>query len=365
MDTQIKKVSWLELFYDLVFVALIAQLTYEVANHHTTFTDLYTVGLVGYMTFVAWWGTTVNRNLQDSEGFTDRILIQIQMLFAFLMSITLPGMFEGIVAPFFLSFAAIKALQIYMALRFHRQYPERVPKTKNVLYSIEIATLLWFLAAFAPLPFTYIVASMALMLDIFGPMTKGEGNTTIMLNVGHMQERLGLFLILVIGESMLVVALANTAAATGFERPAIVLSGIIMMIGLWWAYFHHLENCGEGKRPKSLFLYLHAHGFLFGGIVLQAAAYKNLLKHDDYVLTDHLLLVAGLIVVSGTLTIIRAMLEGSFKNLVQGRLHYAIFGIPILGYVGYYFQNSALSLGLLTLWMVLITFIDIKKRACP
>ena len=77
MESRVKKVSWLELFYDLVYVALIAQLTYEVAKHHTTLFDLFTIGLIGYMIFVAWWGTTVNRNLQDSEGYLDRILVQI------------------------------------------------------------------------------------------------------------------------------------------------------------------------------------------------------------------------------------------------------------------------------------------------
>ena len=112
-ETQ-KRVSWLELFYDLAFVALIAQLTYTVADHHTEIMDLFLVGIVGYMIFISWAGTMTNRNFRDTETTKDRLLIQLQMVFAFLMSITLSGVLEGELWPFLLSFVAIRIIQIKM-----------------------------------------------------------------------------------------------------------------------------------------------------------------------------------------------------------------------------------------------------------
>ena len=193
MFEQIRHASWLELLYDLVFVALIAQFTYIVSSHHTTIMDLLTVGLVGYMIFIAWWGTTVNRNLQDSEDHLDKLLVQMQMLPVFLMSLAMADVFAGNLLGFFASFALLRAIQIFLLLRLYRINPKQAPRTKNVLHGIAVATLLWLGVGFVSLPFAYVLAFSALAIDILAPLSIGKGNVPRMLNVSHMQERLGLF----------------------------------------------------------------------------------------------------------------------------------------------------------------------------
>ncbi len=361
MNEEIKKVSWLELFYDLAFIALIAQLTYAVADHHKSFTDIFLVGLIGYMIFIAWLGTTVSRNINATESTRDKLLIQLQMVLAFFMSLTLPGMFEGDLAPFFLSFALIRALQLYIVRLGYKERPEEAPKTKNVFWGSATATALWCIAGFITLPYAFIIASMALVIDILSPLTKGEGNTTRMLNIPHLQERLGLFLILVMGESMLVVALANTVTSLGVAQPIIVLSGVILMIALWWTYFGYLEKCAEGRRPNNMLLYLHAHAFLFGGVVVLSAAYKNFLKHEELLMSDQLLLTGGVLLISCTMIIIRNTLET--KNMMRtGAMRAMAIGIPLVGYIGYQTGEIVYSLALTTLWVTLAAIYDERKR---
>jgi len=53
MPVELKRASWIELFYDLAYVALIAQLTYLVADYHTTPYDWLNSGIVAYAIFVA------------------------------------------------------------------------------------------------------------------------------------------------------------------------------------------------------------------------------------------------------------------------------------------------------------------------
>lgn len=275
MTAVLKRASWLELFYDLAYVALVAQLTYLVARYHGSIEEILLGVLLSYMIFVAWWGTTANRNMQDSEDTTDKLFIQLQMLIALLMSISMPGVYEGDPARFFVLFAIIRLVQVVMMLRMYAMFPDEAPPTKNIAQGIIAAAILWYFCAYLSMPLMLIVAFCALVIDIMTPLTTGEGNTVRLLNVNHLQERLGLFLILVIGESMLVVAITSTAAQVAAVEPYVVLSGMIMMISLWWMYFEYLERCGS-RRPH-FFSYLHSHAFLFMGIILMAAGFRNVL----------------------------------------------------------------------------------------
>ena len=359
MSESLKRASWLELFYDLAFVALVAQLTYLAADHHNSLTDLLNIFLLGYAIFIAWWGTTANRNLQDGEDIKDKLFIQLQMVGAFLMSITMPGVFEGDVGGFLTAFALVRGLQILMILRLYRLDPERRPKTQNILHGIMIAAGLWVLSGFFESPYAYIIAFSALALDILTPLTKGKGNTIRMLNVGHLQERLGLFLMLVIGESMLVVALANTAISVGVVQPALVFSGLIIMIALWWVYYYHLEQVGEGVRPNNLFLYLHAHGFLFGSIILLAAGYKNLLKHGDPYTADFLLITAGLSGLVVTQAVIRNALHGRLRRLTYVSTGITV-GIIVSAYVAIMHDFMLEAIGFYTALMVILALVDTR-----
>lgn len=280
MHFDMKRVTWLELFYDLAFVALIAQLTYLIADHHSSISDILNIFIVGYTIFIAWWGTTVNRNLQTTESTTDKLLVQVLMVGAFLMSLTMPGVFAGSYVGYFGMLALLRFVQVGTMFRRYRLHPDMAPQTYNIVQGTFIAGLLWLASAFAIDPFHYILAFTALALDVFTPLTTGKGNTVTLLNVDHLQERLGLFLMLVIGESMIVVALANTATTLSLIEPLFVFGGLGTMIMLWWVYYVGLERY-HGVRPRYLFYFLHAHGFLFGSVVVLSVGYKFLLGGKD------------------------------------------------------------------------------------
>ena len=361
MPADIKRASWLELFYDLVFVAIIAQLTYSIANHHTTLLDFIHIIFVLYAIFYAWVGVTVNRNLNDSEGHFDRILIQIQMVFAFFMSLSLPEVFEGNLGGFALSYALIRFVQLYMTLRGYRLDPENAPKTKNIVQGMTIATLLMISIIFIPSPYIYVIALMWGLLEWFNPVAKGRGNKIRYLNVYHLQERLGLFLLLVIGESVLVVGIANTIENIGAANPAIIFSSLIMMIAFWWTYFGHLEKCGEGVRPRNLMVYMQAHVSLILGIILIAAAFKNMLKHVELITADLLLLVTGVFLFALMSYVIRGELDMNKKKRT-GIMKFLIVSAPITGYLVYLSKSVTVTVIVMSGMVALWAFLDEKRR---
>lgn len=324
MIEDLKRASWLELFYDVAFVALVAQLTYLAYDHHHTITDLYTIFLVGYTIFIAWWSTTANRNLQPTETGLDKFFIQLQMVVAFCMSLTMTPVFFGDYLGFFLTFGILRLIQAFMLVRMYYLHPSTRPATYNLLEGVFVGSILWIATAFVPAPYHFVVAGTALLVDILTPLTRGKGNNKRYLNVYHLQERLGLFLMLVIGESMIVVALSNTADSFSLIETSIVFSGLFMMIAVWWLYFEHSDS-QSGVRPQSLFFFLHAHAFMFGSIILLSVGYKLAITAPRS-LEAFTFVAAGSLGVAVTLTVIRLMIHER-----QARATKMVIGLFCLG----------------------------------
>lgn len=329
-EATLKRATWLELLYDVAFVALIAQVTYLASDYYYSVLGLVHVFIIGYTIFLTWWSATVNRNLQERETTTDKLLVQVQLMGAFLMSLTMPGVFEGEYTGYFAALAFVRLLQVGMMLRLYRLHPSLNPPTKNVVQGIFIAAILWLISGFLIDPYHYIVAGAALLLDVLTPLTKGKGNGIRLLNLHHLQERLGLFFILVLGESLLVVALANTAASLDALRPTILFSGLIIIVALWWLYFEYMERCAGDRRPQQFFLYVHAHGFLFGSIILLAASFKNLLKHGETNTSDVGLYIFALAAIALCLFLVRCALNGFGQTWSALGRELVLFVITIL-----------------------------------
>jgi len=334
MENSQKKASWLELFYDIAFVALVAQLTYLAYEYHQTPLDLVNIFLVGYSIFIAWWAATTNQNLKPTETTKDKLSVQVQMVGAFLMSITMPHVFEGQYFGFFATLGLLRFVQAGMVWRIYRNHPESRPTTYNILQGFVVAAGLWVLSAFMPPYYNYIFAFAALAVDILTPLTTGKGNSTRYLNVGHLRERLGLFLILVMGESMIVVALTNTAAELNITEPTVVFSGLGMMIALWWLYFGYSDR-HQSVRPRNLFIFIHSHGFLFGSIILLSAGYKMAIEQVDSVASGWFVGV-GATGVLVSLTLIRLMLnERMFSIILRTGLFLVVTAGVLLATVTY------------------------------
>lgn len=352
-----KRASWLELFYDVAFVALVAQLTYLMAEHHHSLHDFLNAFIIGYAIFIAWWGTTANRNLQPTENRTDKLVIQLQMVGAFLMSLTMGATFAGEYFWFFITFGFVRLLQAAMLVLMYYRHPKTRPVTYNILEGILAGAVLWITSGFLPDPWHFIAAVAALAIDILTPLTHGRGNTIRYLNVYHLQERLGLFLMLVIGESMIVVALSNTATSLSITQPAIIFSGLGLMIALWWLYFEDMDR-HQGTRPKNLFVFLHAHGFLFGSLILVSVGYKLLLEGVNE--TGLLFVFAGVIGISVTIGLIRATLYSLYgRAVIISGIIFILF--CILGVLGLMNGRVIESVVMTSMLFGLIAVLDEKE----
>ena len=357
------RTSWLELFFDLVFVALVAQLTYDFSHHHHTLEDFMQVGLVGYMIFLAWMLTTANRNIRQDEDLIDILAVQAQMVMVMIMSLSLPQAFGDYSWLFFGAMAITIFIGVGLIRRMYVLHPEKRPKTLNVSWGFFLAGCLWLLAGLFPTPYLYIVAGAALVLNILAPMTKGAGNQTLMMDMDHLLERLGLFLLMVMGEAVLVVALVNSAAGKfDLHHLVIVLSGLMQMIALWWWYFPYIHNHAQGKRAIWFQLMLQTHGFLYGSLILIAAGLKILVENPDSSLNNMWIFLAGIMLLVTTFNIIRATLTHHPLQSVKSVLGFVLGIGALISFCIYHQWPAYVMVPVVTAWLLLYVALDYRKH---
>jgi len=258
-------VTFLELFFDLVFVAVIAQLAHRLAEHP----DWSGVGWFVFL-FYAVWSSWINgtyyHDLHTTNDLSIRLFTFAQMLAVALMAVhagQVPG--DGTIG-FAIGYTANTFLLVVLWFRTGVHDPSHRPA--SVPYSIAylISAILFGLSIGVEAPLTYWMWALALLSEGIGyytalnrwtPPESQPGDAVIAASVSLI-ERMGLFVIIVLGE--VVVGSVNGMAELiplDPDEMVIGLSGMLVAIGLWWLYFDLVSHRRPVSRFTQAWLFLH------------------------------------------------------------------------------------------------------------
>lgn len=321
-------VSPLELFFDLVFVFAITQLSHYLLAHHTLAGALQTL----VMFLAVWWAwiyTAWATNWLDPGRAPVRLVLLVVMLLSMVMSSAIPVAFGPGGLAFALAYAAIQVGRtLYTA--WAREGLGR-GSTKNMLRAtlyFVTSAVLWIAGGLDADPDRRLLWWLAaLAIEFSGPSTffyvPGLGRSTIndwSISGAHMAERCGLFIIIALGEGIIV---TGATFAELDPSPATVLaflSAFISSVAMWWIYFdvgarRGSELIEHDDRPGLIGrqAYTYGHIPIVAGIVVIAVADEQVLVHPSGHLEPYY--VAAL--VGGALLFIcGAML---FKRMTSGQ----------------------------------------------
>ena len=257
--------TFLELFFDLVFVAVIAQLAHRLAEHP----DWSGVGWFVFL-FYAVWSSWINgtyyHDLHTTNDLSIRLFTFAQMLAVALMAVhagEVPG--DGTIG-FAIGYTANTFLLVVLWFRTGVHDPSHRPA--SVPYSIAylISAILFGLSIGVEAPLTYWMWALALLSEGIGyyialnrwtPPESQPGDAVIAASASLI-ERMGLFVIIVLGE--VVVGSVNGMAELiplDPDEMVIGLSGMLVAIGLWWLYFDLVSHRRPVSRFTQAWLFLH------------------------------------------------------------------------------------------------------------
>lgn len=315
-------VSYLELFFDLVFVFAITQLSHFFGHH------LDWLGFAeGLMLFLAlWWSwiyTTWVTNWLNPDRLPVRLMLLALMVLSLGMAVSLPKAFAGTGLYFALCYVALQlGRSIWVALAFRR---EGAPNALNML-----RITIWFCLS-APLWVGGAVAGgwvqlgcwlAALAIEYTGPFMlyrvpwMGHANVSDWdISGSHMAERCGLFIIIALGEGIVVTGASFAQGSGDAAHIGALLIAFLTSALMWWLYFDLGAERGTrliaghaqvGRIARNAYTYLHMPIVL--GIVIAAVG-------DALLLADPLLpATANLIAVQSGGAILFLVGLGLFKR---------------------------------------------------
>jgi low temperature requirement protein LtrA len=262
-----RKISWLELFYDLVYVAVIGQLTHQLAANPTWHTAGYSF-LIFSLVFWSWVNGSQYYDLHGDDSIRTRLLTFWQMAAVAAVAITIPGVFAGDTRGFSITFAIIEILVTYLWWSVGLYDPSH--RVYNKFYSLyySIAFILLIVSVFTTGQVTIVLWVIALLLNLTAPLATARIVIRVLKERKQPEfsasativERFGLFTIIVLTESIL--GTVSGVADIKDKQPAvwiIFITGILIAFLLWSIYFDMTseQETKKGYRYMQWLVFLH------------------------------------------------------------------------------------------------------------
>jgi low temperature requirement protein LtrA len=257
--------TWLELFFDLVFVISIAEVVHTLEDYHTLSDFLGTAGL-----FVAvWWawvGYTVYADRFDTDDLLHRVLVLAGMLAVIAMALSVHDALHGGAARFALTFVAVRGIVLLLNARARRHAAAARPLLNLYLVVFSIGASLWLVSVFVPEPARYVLWGVALTIELSAPWVGRHQIAKAPIHASHLVERFGLFTLIVLGESVISVAQGAADVDWTVRALAAAVGGFVAVACLWWLYFDRIDD-GAIRSVLQGLVWNYAHLPLLAGLV--------------------------------------------------------------------------------------------------
>jgi low temperature requirement protein LtrA len=284
-DFEDKRVAPLELFFDLVFVFALTQVT-ALMSTDPSWTTLGQGMLVLAALWWAWGAYAWLTNYIAAEEDRERLLM-LTVMGAFLVTaLAVPGAFGDDALVFAIAYATARWLHIFIFAEANDDV-DAGDAIRRLARTAVPAPALLIGAAFLDGTPQALVWILALTTDFAGPFVFGVRGFRV--SPGHFAERFALIVIIALGESIVAI---GTGLHGELDLGTVVaaLLGLVLAFGLWWAYFdvvavvserHFREARGEHRLRIARDSYSYLHLPMIAGIVLVALGVKKTLAHVD------------------------------------------------------------------------------------
>jgi low temperature requirement protein LtrA len=287
------RVSNTELFFDLVYVFAVTQLSHSLHEHLTGRGVLQTLVLF----LAVWWAwnyTAWATNWVDPEHGAVRLLLVCLMLLSLVMSAAIPEAFHSRGLPFALAYVGLQVVRsAFMCVAFRGRLMGR--NYAQLLAWSCLAGAVWLGGAFAHGDARLVVWIVAVAIDYAAPLhgfaLPWLGRTRMSdwtLAGGHLAERNQLVLLIALGESILAVGASFAGLTWSAAVVVAFVVGFATTVAFWWIYFGHAEEAAQtiaqAADPARVgrMGYAYAHGIMVAGVIVLAVAIDLTIAHPTH-----------------------------------------------------------------------------------
>src|SRR5215210_3237663 len=280
-----QRVTPLELFFDLVFVFALTQVTGFLADHLTWTGMLQGAALLA----VLWWAwgaySWLTNAVPAEEVISARLVILSAMAAMLVASLAVPDAFGEYGVLFGLSYFVVRVLHVVLFVLATGSTPEARQAMLRLAPGFLGAPVLLIPAGFLDGFAQGVLWAVALAIDLGVSFVRGVSGFRV--NAEHFVERYGLIVIIALGESIVAIGVGASGLAIGTGIVVAAVLGIALAAALWWAYFdlvmlvagQRLSAAkGEERARLARDAYSYLHLPMVAGIVLVALGIKKILE---------------------------------------------------------------------------------------
>ncbi len=192
----------------------------------------------------SWTGAAFYATRFDTDDLGHRILILLQMVGVAALAVNVSDGFGNNSAGFALSYAAVRIILVveYIRAGKNQSFSSATPLIRRYSRGFLSAAIVWVISAFIPPPFRFVLWGIGLAIDFAMPITAGRLQSQFAPHVSHLPERMGLFTIIVLGESVLAVVTGVSNMEFDIYSMSILGLGLSIPFSLWWLYFDSVDG---------------------------------------------------------------------------------------------------------------------------
>jgi low temperature requirement protein LtrA len=226
----------LELFFDLAFVLVLAELAANLREgvHVQSLAEF--AGLFAVVWW-AWMSSTLYANRFDHDDVIYRLNKLTSMLAVVGLAASASDATGKYVTQFILCYVALRVLLLLQYGRAYRHVAEARGAVRIYLLATGVGATLWTLSLAVPEPARYVVWAVGVLAEAVGPLGVTAWRIEVPLHLEHLPERFSLFVILVLGESA--AAIAHGVHDAHWTAASVTGAALCFVLAatLWWSYF--------------------------------------------------------------------------------------------------------------------------------
>jgi low temperature requirement protein LtrA len=358
VPNQHSRVTYAELFFDLVFVFAVTQISHTLLGHFTPLGALQTT-LLFLAVWWVWVYTSWVTNWLNPELTPVRVLLFLMMLGGLVLSTSIPKAFESRGLWFAVAYAAMQVGRtVFLLASIPPTRPSIRMNAVRILVWLSMSAIFWIAGGLTEGTWRLVLWAVALAIEYISAAVRfwipGYGASSIedwSVEGGHIAERCAGFIIIALGESIVVTGATFADLAWTTETVSAFASAFIGALAMWWIYFHKGAEAGSelisrssepGRLARLAYTYLHMP--IVAGIILSAVADELVLTHP----ADHSDLKTVLSAIGGPLLFLIGTIL--FKHTIRGRLQLSHgVGIIMLAMLAWFASGlSPLMLSIVT-----------------
>jgi low temperature requirement protein LtrA len=377
VPNQHSRVTYAELFFDLVFVFAVTQISHTLLGNFTPLGALQ-VTLLFLAVWWVWVYTSWITNWLDPEKTPVRLLLFSLTLGGLVLSTSIPAAFDGRGLWFAIAYAAMqvgKTIFLWVSTP-----PSRTLARMNavrITIWLSASAVFWIAGGLATGEWRLALWAIALCIEYISPAVRfwipRYGASSVadwVIEGGHIAERCAGFIIIALGESIVVTGATFADLTWTTENVAAFASAFIGSLAMWWIYFHKGAESGSEQISKSnepgrlaRLAYTYLHMPIVAGIIVSAVADELVLKHP----LGHSDLRTVLSAIGGPLLFLvgTILFKHSFRGFLQLSHGVGIIALAVLAWFAG--ELSPLMLSVLTsaIMIVVAVWESISLRSAP